>query len=42
MNELMNAVLEREKIMIAMKEMRGSATGKDGVRIGYIRNACER
>lgn len=40
-NELLNEVPEREEIMDAMKEMRESAPGKDGVRIGYIRNACE-
>ena len=40
-NELMNEVPEREEIMKAMKEMRESAPGADGVKIWYIRNACD-
>ena len=40
-NELMNETPEREEIMKAMKEMRESAPGEDGVRVGFIRNACE-
>ena len=40
-NELMNEVPEREEIIKAMKEMRESAPGEDGVRIRYIQNACE-
>ena len=41
-NDLMNEVPEREEIEEAMKDMSESAPGEDGVRIGYIRNACER
>ena len=37
----MNEVPEREEITKAMKELRESAQGEDGVRIGFIRNACE-
>ena len=37
----MNEVPERDEIMKAMKEMQESAPGEDGVRIGYIGNACE-
>ena len=40
-NEGMNVEPEREEIEEAMKEMKESAPGEDGVRIGYIRNACE-
>ena len=41
-NDFMNEVPEREEIEEAMKEMCESAPGEDGVRISYIRNACER
>ena len=40
-NEFMNEVPEREEIEEAMKEMKESAPGEEGVRIGYIRFACE-
>jgi len=40
-NEWMNETPEREEIETAMKEMKESAPGEDGVRIGYIRYACE-
>lgn len=40
-NELLNEVPEREEIERAMNEMKESAPGEDGVRIGYIRLACE-
>ena len=40
-NEGMNARIEREEIECAIKEIRESAPGKDGVRIGYIRYASE-
>ena len=38
-NEMMNEVPLREEIEDIMKE---SAPGEDGVRIGYIRSACEK
>ena len=40
-NECLNVVPESEKIREAMKETCESAPGLDGVRIGYIRKACE-
>ena len=40
-NECLNVVPESEEIREAMKETRESAPGLDGVRIGYIRKACE-
>ena len=40
-NEGMNARIERGEIECAIKEIRESAPGKDGVRIGYIRYASE-
>ena len=40
-NESMNARIEREEVECAIKEIRESAPGKDGVRIGYIRCASE-
>ena len=40
-NECLNVVPESEEIKEAMKETRESAPGLDGVRIGYIRKACE-
>ena len=40
-NECLNVVPESEEIREAMKETRESALGLDGVRIGYIRKACE-
>ena len=40
-NECLNVVSESEEIRKAMKETRESAPGLDGVRIGYIRKACE-
>ena len=40
-NDCMNARIEREEIECALKEIRESAPGKDGVRIGYIRYASE-
>ena len=40
-NERMNEMPEREEIVKAMKEMKDSAPGEDGVRLGYIQNACE-
>ena len=40
-NECLNVVPEREEIREAMKETRESASGLDGIRIGYIRKACE-
>ena len=39
--EFLNVAPEIEEIREAMKETRGSALGLDGVRIGYIRKACE-
>ena len=40
-NEFLNVVPESEAIREAMKETRESAPGLHGVRIGYIRKACE-
>ena len=40
-NECLNAVPESEETRKAMKETRESAPGLEGVRIGYIRKACE-
>ena len=40
-NERMNEMPEREEIVKAMKEMRDSAPGEDGVRLRYILNACD-
>ena len=40
-NECLNMVPESEKVREAMKETRESAPGLDGVRIGYLRKACE-
>ena len=40
-NKCLNVVPEGEEIREAMKETRESAPGLDGVRIGYIRKACE-
>ena len=40
-NDSMNARIDRGEIECAIKEIRESAPGKDGVRIGYIRNASE-
>ena len=40
-NECLNVVPDSEEIREAMKETRESAPGLDGVRIGYIRKACE-
>ena len=39
-NDSMNARIERGEIECAIGEIRDSAPGKDGVRIGYIRYAC--
>ena len=38
-NESMNARIERDEIELAIREIRESAPGKDGDRIGYIRYA---
>ena len=40
-NDSMNARIEDEEVECAIKEIRDSAPGKDGVRIGYIRYASE-
>ena len=40
-NERLNEMPEREEIVEVMNEMRESAPGEDGVRIGYIRKACQ-
>ena len=40
-NDSMNARIERGEIEGTMKEIRESAPGKDGDRIGYIRYASE-
>ena len=40
-NECLNVVPESEEIREAMKVTRELAPGLDGVRIGYIRKACE-
>ena len=40
-NERMNEVPSVAEIEAAMKVMKESAPGEDGVRIGYIRHACE-
>ena len=40
-NRRMNEIPGREEVMKAMKDMRESAPGEDGVRIGYIKNACD-
>ena len=39
-NERLNVMPEREEIVKAMKEMKDSAPGEDGVRMKYIRLAC--
>ena len=39
-NERLNEMPESEEIMRAMKEMKESAPGEDGVRVGYILKAC--
>ena len=39
--EFMNGELEIEKIEEAMKEMKESAPGKDGIRMCYLKEACE-
>ena len=39
-NEVLNEELAEEEVEEAIKEMRDSAPGEDGVRIGYIRAAC--
>ena len=38
-NDFMNETPEEEEIMRAIKETKDSAPGKDGVRVGYIREA---
>ena len=40
-NEKLNAVPERVEIEMAMKEMKDSSPGEDGVRLRYIGDACE-
>ena len=40
-NERMNEMPDREEIVKAMREMKDSAPGEDGVRLRYIMNACE-
>jgi hypothetical protein len=40
-NDRLNEVPEREEIVAAMKDMKESAPGEDGVRIGYIKWADE-
>ena len=40
-NECMNGELGREEIEEAMKEMRESAPGEDGIRMCYLKEACE-
>ena len=40
-NECMNGELVREEIEEAMKEMRKSAPGEDGIRMCYLKEACE-
>ena len=40
-NERMNEIPSVEEIMKAMKVMRESAPGEDGVRVSYIKYACE-
>ena len=40
-NEFMNGELGREEIEELMKEMKESAPGEDGIRICYLREACE-
>ena len=40
-NECMNGELVREEIEEAMKEMRESAPGEDGIRMCYLKEACE-
>ena len=40
-NERMNEVPTRREIVSAMDEMKESAPGEDGVRMCYIRHACE-
>ena len=41
-NECMNGELEREEIKEAMKEMRESAPGEDGIRMCYLKEAARR
>ena len=40
-NERLNEMPEREEIECAMKDMKESAPGEDGVRLMYISKACE-
>ena len=40
-NECMNGELGREEIEEDMKEMRESAPGEDGIRMCYLKEACE-
>ena len=40
-NDLLNEMPEREEIEKAMEEMKDSAPGEDGVRLRYIKEACE-
>ena len=40
-NKCMNGELVREEIEEAMKEMRESAPGEDGIRMCYLKEACE-
>ena len=40
-NECMNGEFVREEIEEAMKEMRESAPGEDGIRMCYLKEACE-
>ena len=40
-NEFMNEMPEREEIMETIESMKGSAPGEDGVRIEYLKYACE-
>ena len=40
-NERLNEMPERDEIERAMKEMRESSPGEDGVRLMYISKACE-
>ena len=40
-NERMNEMPDREEIVKAMREMKDSAPGEDGVRLRYIANACD-
>ena len=40
-NECMNGQLVREEIEEAMKEMREAAPGVDGIKMCYLKEACE-